>query len=264
VNLPLVINASAVAPQVTYMMSLFSGNVLDTISPRLTSGNTVYLTKSDGIGQVPIYLNPVATAGQVGTFSMAPAFVSGGANENLTLTPSNGMISGTPGTFNTNSTPSHTVTINNAVTGGPTGSFAMNIVANAPFFTYNADGGKAITNPNTFLFVQNQKVDVANGTYPGYTLAGLTPVNGAGVVSYSIYPIVKSGTLAPEFSSIGLTFNTTTGAISGTPTMSSKGSAGLSHNFWDYVVVGKKTDGSFTVYKISLKVYTTPAEWGGL
>ena len=57
------------------------------------------------------------------------------------LNTATGIVSGTPGILATAGTTStHTITINNAVTGGPAGSFAMNIVANAPFFTYNATG----------------------------------------------------------------------------------------------------------------------------
>lgn len=257
VNVPLVINSTAVAPEVRYMMSLFSGNVVDTISPRITSGSTIYLTKSDGIGQQLIYLNPVVTTGQTGAFSIAPAFVSGAANENMSLTTATGIVSGTPGQFTTNSTPSHTLTINNAVSGGPTGSFTMNIVANAPFFTYNGNG-KASLVPNAFAFLQNQNVTVANGAYPGYTSAELAPVNGAGVTSYSIYP--ASATAQP-FSATGLTFNTTTGAISGTPTINTQG-LGFNPSLWDYIVTGTKADGSFTVYKIRIKIYPPTSVWG--
>jgi hypothetical protein len=76
----------------------------------------------------------------------------------------------------------------------------MNIVANTPFFTYNGNGKGGIIN-NAFAFVQNQDVAVANGTYPGYTSAELTPVNGAGVTSYTIYP--ATATTLP-FSATGL------------------------------------------------------------
>jgi len=256
VNLPLLINSTAVAPQVVYMMSLISGSVVDTISPRITSGNPIYLTKNDNIGAVLMNLNPIVTTGQTGAFSIAPAFTSGIANENMSLTTATGAVFGTPGQFTTNSTPSHTLTINNAVTGGPAGSFAMNIVANTPFFTYNGNGKGGIIN-NAFAFVQNQDVAVANGTYPGYTSAELTPVNGAGVTSYTIYP--ATATTLP-FSATGLTFNTTTGAISGTPTSNTQNFG--NYTFWDYVVTGKKADGSFTVYKIRIKIYATPAVWG--
>ena len=260
-NLPLVINATAVAPSVRYMMSLVSGSVIDTISSALYSGNTVYLTKSpDSYGGVPIYLNPVVIAGQPATtataFTNSPVFATGTANTNLTLSGSNGAISGTPGQFSTNSTPAHNITIANAVSGGATGSFAFNIVANTAFFTYNADNGKGVTSPNIYYFVKNIPLEQASGNYPGYTNAGLNPVGGSGVVSYTIYPLNSS---TPAFSNSGLTFNTTTGAISGTPTTNTK--PFTAYTFWDYAIAGKKADGSFTLYKIRMKIYDTAAEW---
>ena len=255
VTLPIVVNSTAVAPQMRYMMSLFSGSVIDTISPRIESGNTIYVTKFDSsFAGVPIYLNPVVTGGQAGTYSITPAFVSGATNENLSF--SNGTVSGTPGKFSTNSTPSHTVNITNAATGGPAGSFVMNFVANSPFFTYNADGGKSAANTNIFLFVQGQKVDVASGNYPAYSSAGLKPVGGAGVVNYTIYPLSSS---APAFSTTGLYFDPATGTISGTPTMNTNNFN--NYVFWDYAIVGKKADGSFTTYKIRIKIYRTTTEW---
>jgi len=257
VSLPLIINSTAVAPEVVYMMSLISGSVVDTITPRITSGNTVYLTKSDGIGQQFIYMNPVTTAGQVLSYAVAPAFSTNNGTGSLSLSTALGTVSGTPGALATAGTTStHTITINNAATGGPAGSFIMNIVANAPFFTYNGNGKGGIIN-NAFAFVQNQSVAVASGTYPGYTSAELAPVNGAGVTSYTIYP--ATATTQP-FSATGLTFNTTTGAISGTPTSNTQN---LSiYSFWDYVVVGKKADGSFTVYKVRFKIYPSVSVWG--
>ncbi|HEY1872275.1 MAG TPA: putative Ig domain-containing protein, partial [Chitinophagaceae bacterium] len=218
VNLPLDVEATAVAPQVAYAMTWISGDIVDTLS-RTSSGNTIYLTKPDLAvsGATPfIYLNPIVTGGQPGTFAVSPAFLSGAANEALTLSASSGVISGTPGQFTANSAPTKTITINNAAVGGVAGSFTMNIVSNAPFFTYNADGGKGVVLQNIFEFVQNQRIDTANGNFPGYSAAGLAPVGGTGVVSYTIYPNTAS---TPAFSSTGLTFNTTTGVISGKPTV---------------------------------------------
>ena len=77
----------------------------------------------------------------------------------LTLSTSTGIISGIPGQFTANSTPTKTIAIANAVSGGPAGSFAMNIVANSAFFTYNADGGKGVTLPNIYYFVQGQEAE---------------------------------------------------------------------------------------------------------
>jgi hypothetical protein len=255
VNVPLLISANAIAPQVTYLMSLANGNVIDTIAPRFNSGSTIYLTKlPDSYGGVNIFLNAIVTGGQAGTFSATPAFVSGTANEALTINGATGLVSGTPGQFSTNGTPSHAINIANAATGGPAGAYTMNIVANAPFFTYNSLSTSAL--PNIYTFVQNQKVDVASGNYPGFSATALTPVNGAAVVNYKIIP-ANSSTV--PFANTGLSFNTTTGVISGTPTSNTFNLG--NYSFWDYIVQGKKADGSFTLYKIRIKIYATTAEW---
>ena len=67
------------------------------------------------------------------------------------------MISGTPATAApANSV--HAITIANAATGGlPTGTFNMNIVYNAPFFTYDSKTATWVlraSNPNIFNFLQ--------------------------------------------------------------------------------------------------------------
>lgn len=254
VTVPITVDATPVAPQIRYMMSLFSGNVIDTIATRIETGNTIYVTKFDSsFAGVPIYLNPVLTAGQAGTYSLAPTFTTGTTNENLSF--SAGTVSGTPGKFSTNSTPTHTITIANAASGGPAGTFAMNIVANSPFFTYNSLNPSLIS--NIFYFVQGQQVDVASGTYPGFSATALKAAGGSGVVSYTAYPMTAS---TPAFSSTGLSLDAATGAISGTPTTTTYNFT--IYNFYDYAILGKKADGSFTLYKIRLKIYRTTAEWG--
>ena len=251
----LVINSTAVAPEIRYLMSLFFGNLTDTITGGIETGNTIYVTKFDSsFAGVPIYLNPVIKAGQTGTYTITPAFVSGTANENLSF--SSGTISGTPGKFSTNSNPTHAITINNAATGGPAGLFDVNIVANTPFFTYNADNGKGVTLSNIYYFVQGQPLTTANGSYPGYTDAGLKPTGGAGVVSYTAYPMTTS---TPAFSTSGLTLDPATGTISGVPTANTFNFS--NYIFWDYAIIGKKADGSFTTYKIRFKIYRTTSEW---
>ena len=84
----------------------------------------------------------------------------------------------------------------------------------------------------------------------------MKPVGGTDVVSYSIHPISAA---APAFSGTGLSFNTTTGAISGTPTVNTYT---VNYGFWDYAIKGTKADGSFTLYKIRIKIYKTTPEWG--
>ena len=260
VTVPIVIKASPDAPQVAYLMSWMSNNLVDTLQ-RITSGGTAYLTKSDGIGQVFTYLAPVVVAGQPATNSTAyttTAFTGEGISMGDRST---GVVSGTPAAAAPASS-AHPITIANAATGGlPTGTFNMNIVYNAPFFTYDsrtATWTLRASNPNIFSFLQNQPLQTASadGTYPGYTAAALTPVGGTGVVSYAIYPNT-SNTL--PFSSTGLTFNTTTGAISGTPATNTMSNS--IYSFWDYIVQGKKADGSFTIYKIRIKIFRNLSDW---
>ncbi|MBO9203911.1 MULTISPECIES: putative Ig domain-containing protein [Niastella] len=257
VNVRMVVNATAIPSQVSYMMSLFNGNLIDTLCPRINSGNTIYLTKlpTETLAGANVYLNPLITAGQVSGYSVAATpFVTG---ESLNINSTSGVISGTPpGNFSGGATPSHTVTLTNPAGIAYNGSFTMNIVANDPFFTYNSTG-KGTNATNNYLFVQNQPVNVASSPYPGYTSAELSPVNGAGVVSYSV--IALNPDRNPFAPGTGLTLNTTTGVISGTPTINTYNFN--SHAFYDCVVVGKKADGSFTLYKLRIKIYRTLAEW---
>ena len=255
VTVPIVIKASPDAPQVTYLMSWMSNNLVDTLS-RINSGGKVYLTKSDGIGQVLTYLAPVVIAGQPATTSTAfttTAFTG----EGMSLTGSTGVISGTPAIAAPASSV-HAITIANAATGGlPAGSFNMNIVYNAPFFTYNSTGIRQANN-NIYNFIQGQPLNTATGTYPGYTTQA-APVGGAGIVSYAIYPNTAN---TPAFSSTGLAFNSTTGTLSGTPATNT--SSNSLYTFWDYIVQGKKADGSFTIYKIRIKIFRNLADWENL
>ncbi len=260
VTVPIVVTASPVAPQVAYMMSWISNDLVDTLCPRIVSGGTAYLTKSDNIGQTTVYLAPVAIAGQPATTSTAFA-TTAFTGEGMSLTGSTGVISGIPATA-APATSAHAITIANAATGGvPAGSFNMNIVYNTPFFTYDSKTTAAwtlrFTNPNIFNYIQGQALQTASadGTYPGYTAAALAPVGGTGVVSYSIYP---NNSNSPAFSTTGLTFNTTTGAISGTPSTNTYTN---NYAFWDYIVQGKKADGSFTIYKIRIKIFRNLSDW---
>jgi len=259
---PIVINATADAPVVNYMMSIYSGDAIDTICPAITSGSVFYLTKNDGIGVPSVYLTPVVTDGQVkasaGYTAPSPAITS------MSLSTSTGVYSGTPATSYTLPSPyPGSIAIANAQTGGPAGSFSLsNVVINSPFFTYNS-GTPTVTLANYYYFLQNSKVDaftvsqVNSGTSPVYTSTSLAPQGGSGVVSYAIYP---ASTNIASFASTGLTFNTTTGAISGTPTVNTLSFG--NYTSWSYVIVGKKADGSFTVYKIALKIYDVAANWG--
>ena len=95
-TVPVVIKSTADAPVVSYMMSIFSGDVIDTLCPAITSGGVVYLTKADPAvpnAVPPVYLSPVVTAGQVkvsGGYT-APSPAISGVNVNST----SGIYSGT-------------------------------------------------------------------------------------------------------------------------------------------------------------------------
>lgn len=296
ITVPLVINSTAAAPQIKYMMTfyqypngLFSGplNVVDTICSSLNTGNNIYLTRTDGVGNVGVYLNPVLTMGQPASsaaYSITyTSWPTGATNSklNMTLDGTTGSYYGTPS--NVASYPAGTyvgnISIKNAGTGGvPTGSFALNAIVNDPFFKYvNGGTGVASTLPNIYYFVKGQDVkapsswvDANNSpkSFSGYTLAQLAPVvqpNGSGVTSYTIIP-ASTGTTgaAPAFSATGLTFDPKSGAISGTPTKSNLDQFTQGYGlFWDYIVIGTNpTDGSFTYYKIRLKIYATAADFG--
>ncbi len=131
------------------------------------------------VGDAISNLNPSASGGTVVSYSVSPALPSG-----LSFNTSTGVISGTPNAISATAT--YTVTANN--TGGST-SFGVVITVNdiAPSaLTYNT--------PNVFT--------------RGTTISSLSPmVSGGAVLSYSISPALPAG----------LSFNTTTGVISGTP-----------------------------------------------
>jgi hypothetical protein len=261
IKLPLEIDATAVTPQIKYYMSFLSTDIVDTICPAIVSGGTIYLTKKDtskaanSAGVPTIYLNPYVLAGQPGTFSLTPT------GSPLTLTTATGMLSGTPAV--TATTPyAGTLTIANLQPSNPNaGSFALNMVSNVQYFTYNNMGVGGVL-ANYYEFLKNQPVDLAvTGTgakYPGYPAAALTPTTGGGMTSFAIYPMSST---TPAFTATGLSFNTTTGAISGTPTMDSNNGTTITAS-WGYLVVGAKGDGSFTIYKINVKIYPADAGWG--
>jgi hypothetical protein len=129
-----------------------------------------------------IALSPTNTGGKAVSYAVSPSLPAG-----LSIDPSNGVISGTPTTVKAMAT--YTVTATNS---GGSSTFDVVVTVNmkevAPSITYKT--------PNIFT------VSTA------VTL--LSPTNTGGkIVSYSISPILPSG----------LTLDTTTGVISGTPTI---------------------------------------------
>ncbi|MBL0014705.1 MAG: putative Ig domain-containing protein [Flavobacterium sp.] len=125
-------------------------------------------------------LNPAVSGGAVTSYSISPSLPSG-----LSFSTSTGRISGTPTAIAATAT--YTVTATN--TGGST-TFGVVITVNDI-----APNALTYTSPNVFT--------------RGTTISNLNPsVSGGIVTSYSITPSLPSG----------LSFSTSTGRISGTPT----------------------------------------------
>jgi hypothetical protein len=125
-------------------------------------------------------LNPTVSGGAVVSYSIAPGLSTG-----LIFNTSTGVISGTPTALKTITT--YTVTASNS--GGST-TFGVVITVNdiAPF-------ALSYSSPN--VYTKNTMISSLNPA-----------VSGGAVVNYSISPSLSTG----------LTFNTITGRISGTPT----------------------------------------------
>jgi hypothetical protein len=144
---------------------------------------------------------PTASSG-LSSFTVSPALPAG-----LSLNSSNGTLSGTPTAASAAAT--YTVT---ASGGGATATASLSI-------TVNPASPSSVSYPaSAFTFTTN----IAANT--------LTPTAGGGAVSsWSIAPALPAG----------LTFDTTTGAISGTPTAASAASS--------YVVTAQNAGGQSTV-----------------
>jgi len=125
-------------------------------------------------------LSPTVSGGSVVSYSVSPSLPAG-----LSLNTTTGVISGTPTAVTT--TASYTITATN--TGGST-TKAVTITVNDV-----APSGLSYTTPNIYT--------------KGTVITSLSPtVSGGSVVSYSVSPSLPAG----------LSLNTTTGVISGTPT----------------------------------------------
>jgi hypothetical protein len=130
------------------------------------------------VGSAIIALNPSVT-GSVTAYSVSPALPLG-----LSLDAASGIISGTPTTVTATAT--YTVTATNS--GGNT-SFGVVITVNAA-----APSGLSYNSPNTFTV--------------GSAISALIPSVTGSVTGYSVSPALP----------LGLSFDTVSGIISGTPT----------------------------------------------
>jgi uncharacterized repeat protein (TIGR01451 family) len=124
-------------------------------------------------------LSPSVSGNVIG-YSVSPALPSG-----LSLNTTTGVISGTPTVVSANAT--YTVTATNS---GGFATFGIQIQVNDI-----APSGLSYNSPNVFTV--------------GTLIGNLTPSVSGNVISYSVSPALPSG----------LSLNTTTGVISGTPTV---------------------------------------------
>ncbi|TDQ06308.1 putative Ig domain-containing protein, partial [Pedobacter metabolipauper] len=165
-------------------------------------------------------LSPTVSGGAVTSYSISPALPTG-----LNFSTTTGVISGTPSVLKTAT--DYTVTATNS--GGST-TFAVNITVNDVI-----PSALSYTTPNVFT--------------KGSAITSLSPtISGGAVTSYSISPALPAG----------LNFNTTTGVISGTPSVLKTAA--------DYTVTAANSGGS-TTFAVNITVndltpsalsYTTP------
>ena len=157
------------------------------------------LTLTKGVAMTGV--TPTSTGGAAASWSVSPSLPSG-----LSLDTSTGAISGTPTAVS--SSTSYTITASNA---GGSGTTTVTIQVNdvAPSsITYT---------PNSFSLTKDT------------TMSTVTPTSSGGAVtSWSISPTLPTG----------LSFSTSTGAISGTPTTTSSSTS--------YTVTASNTGGSAT------------------
>uniref|UniRef100_UPI00190035FE beta strand repeat-containing protein n=1 Tax=Prolixibacter bellariivorans TaxID=314319 RepID=UPI00190035FE len=151
-------------------------------------------------------LSPTSTGGTVASYSVSPALPAG-----LSLNATTGVISGTPTAITATAT--YTVTATNSV-GSATANISITVNDIAPVFGY--------ATPLTYT--------------RGTVISSQSPTSTGGtVVSYSVTPALP----------VGLSLNTTTGVISGTPTAITATAI--------YTVTGTNTGGSATA-QISITV----------
>ncbi|MGO8971765.1 MAG: beta strand repeat-containing protein, partial [Myxococcaceae bacterium] len=155
---------------------------------------------------------PTNSGGKIVTYAVTPALPAG-----LSLSPTTGVISGIPTTI----TGLAVYTVTGTNTGGKTTASVTITVNDAP-----PTNLKYSTNPAVYTV--------------GVLIANNTPSSGGGkVVSYSVAPPLPAG----------LSFSTTTGIISGTPTTVTAAAA--------YVVTATNTGGSTTV-SVTITVNAVP------
>jgi hypothetical protein len=158
---------------------------------------------------------PTSSGGAVATYAVTPALPTG-----LTLNTTTGIISGTPTIVSANAI--YTIIATNA--GGFTTTSVSILVANA--------------SPSALTYSSNPAVHIV-----GYPVSNTPTSLGGAVVSYAITPALPAG----------LTLNTSTGVISGTPTTATASAT--------YTITAANTFGSTTasvVIGISENIINVP------
>ena len=178
---------TAVSATTTYTISATNaggtGNttVTLTVNPQLPAISYSPSTNIYSTGVAITPLTPTSTGGAVASYSISPGLPAG-----LSFNTSTGVISGTPTGVSAATT--YTITATN-VTGSTTTTVNLTVNPLPPVISYT---------PSTNIYTV------------GTAITALTPTNTGGpVVSYAISPALSAG----------LSFNTTTGVISGTPTI---------------------------------------------
>ncbi|MBS1529734.1 MAG: putative Ig domain-containing protein, partial [Bacteroidetes bacterium] len=153
------------------------------VDPTLPAISYTPSTNTYTVGTAITPLTPTNSGGPVSSYSINTSLPAG-----LSFNTSTGVISGTPTT--TSSTTTYTITATNA-TGSTTTTVTLTVNPQAPVISYS---------PSTNTYTV------------GATISSLTPTNtGGAATSWSISASLPAG----------LSFNTSTGVISGTPTATS-------------------------------------------
>lgn len=180
---------SAAAPQTTYTVtatnSAGSTQALLTITVLVAPpAGLAYTTPVSYVQNSAITSNvPSSTGGAIASYSISPVLPTG-----LTLNTTTGVISGTPTVLSSATT--YTVTATNA-SGTTTANISLEVVA-------------ALTAPSGLSYATNP------ASYPtGYAITANNPTVTGTVAQWSVSPALPTG----------LSLNTSTGVITGTPTV---------------------------------------------
>lgn len=157
---------------------------------------------------------PISTGGAIASYSISRSLPAG-----LFFNTGSGLISGTPTVISTNT--AYVITGTNA---SGSSTFTINITVNAP--VVSAPNISYTPSSNIFTY--------------GITIPSLLPTNSGGTIaSFSISPSLPAG----------LSFNTSTGLISGTPTSP--------HSATNYTVTATNAGGNST-FVVSITVQKAP------